>query len=106
MLATLFLPKKTRTLMLLGELLVAEGLASAADIRWALSRQQFFGGRIGEHLVALGVITKEALDAALRRQYEIARAIVAAEDLLAKTQKNNGVDHPLTQRCRSRFARA
>ena len=53
--------------MLLGELLVAQGLASNAEIKTALACQELFGGRIGEHLIALGIITKETLQSALRQ---------------------------------------
>jgi hypothetical protein len=92
--------------MLLGELLVAQGLVSSDDIEAAVSRQNVFGGRISENLIALKVITKGTLDAALRKQYELARAILAAEDLLRRTERNNGGDHPLTNRHRSRLATA
>jgi len=92
--------------MLLGELLVEQGLVTHEDIQAALQRQEQYGGRIGENLVALGTISKDALDGALRRQYEMATAILTAEDLLARAERNNGGDHPLTHRHRARLARA
>lgn len=47
--------------MRLGELLVGWGLATPADIAAALQRQTSQGGRIGENLVALGILTHEQL---------------------------------------------
>jgi len=90
--------------MLLGELLVAQGLATAGEVRNALARQERYGGRIGEHLIDMGVLTKEMLEAALRRQYEQAMAILAREDLLARSRRRHGDDHPQTHRQRSQLA--
>ncbi|HXO03370.1 MAG TPA: hypothetical protein VN900_15025 [Stellaceae bacterium] len=93
-------------MMLLGELLVAQGLASNAEIKTALACQELFGGRIGEHLIALGIITKETLQSALRKQYELAKGVLAAEDLLAKFERMYGSGHSLTNRQRIRLASA
>jgi hypothetical protein len=92
--------------MLLGELLVSQGLASEQDIRLALSRQERLGGRIGENLIALGIIDRETIKAALDAQYEQAKAILAREDMLRRTTQRFGVDHPQTdrQRCVLAFA--
>jgi hypothetical protein len=90
--------------MLLGELLVAQGLATAGEVKNALARQERYGGRIGEHLIDMGVLTKEVLEAALRRQYEQAVAILAREDLLARSLRHHGNDHPQTHRQRSQLA--
>lgn len=92
--------------MLLGELLVREGLASPADIKNALALQEHFGGRIGNHLVDLGIISREPLEAALRRQYERAMAVLAREDLLARAERRHGPDHPRTHRQRCLLAQA
>jgi hypothetical protein len=92
--------------MLLGELLVAQGLATHADVKTALACQELFGGRIGDHLIALGIVTKEMLQGALRKQYEIAKAVLAAEDLLAKFERTYGSGHQLTNRQRIRLASA
>jgi hypothetical protein len=45
--------------MSFGDILVAKGLASAQDIARALDHQKANGGRIGESLVALGIVTQE-----------------------------------------------
>lgn len=92
--------------MLLGELLVSQGLVREQDIEIALSRQERLGGRIGENLVALGIIDRETLNAALRKQYDIAKAILAREDLLQRALRRFGDVHPQTdrQRCQLAFA--
>lgn len=45
--------------MSFGDILVAKGLASPEDIARALDHQKANGGRIGESLIALGVVTQE-----------------------------------------------
>jgi energy-coupling factor transporter ATP-binding protein EcfA2 len=47
--------------MQLGDLLVAKGLVTRADIDAALSRQIKEGGRLGENLVAMGVVTADQI---------------------------------------------
>jgi predicted ATPase with chaperone activity len=47
--------------MELGERLIAKGLASAADIDAALARQVTDGGRLGDNLIALGVVTADQI---------------------------------------------
>src|SRR5580700_8646504 len=95
----------TRTIMLLGQLLIAQGLATKADIAFGLASQSKFGGRLGENLIALGLITRATLDAALRRQYEFALAILTAEDLLAKSERIHGSTHLYSHRYRYRLAK-
>jgi hypothetical protein len=90
--------------MLLGELLVAQGLATTGEIKNALALQERYGGRVGDHLIDMGVLSKETLEAALRRQYEQAVAILAREDLLARSLRHHGNDHPQTHRQRSQLA--
>jgi hypothetical protein len=51
--------------MQLGDLLVARGLVTAADIEAALARQVKEGGRLGENLIAMGRITAEQISAAI-----------------------------------------
>jgi len=92
--------------MLLGELLVAEGLATETEIGTALALQERYGGRIGEHLIDIGAITRATLDAALRKQYEMARAIVIAEDRLDKALRRYGAGDPQVERLRYRVAAA
>src|SRR5580693_4179824 len=90
--------------MLLGELLIEKGLATPDEIRIALSRQQRRGGRIGENLIALGIVSRETIDAALREQYARASEILAREDLLARAKQRFGDDHPQTHRWRCQLA--
>ena len=45
--------------MRLGEILVARGLVSMEDIEQAIVRQREEGGRLGDNLVALGLLTAE-----------------------------------------------
>lgn len=90
--------------MQLGELLLARNLITRGALSAALARQEVSGGRIGENLIALGLITKKTLDAALRAQYELAKAILDGEDLLAKAKRILGSSHPKTNRIRWRLA--
>ena len=48
--------------MRLGELLVGRGLVTVADIEQATERQRVEGGRLGENLIALGMMTEEQLE--------------------------------------------
>lgn len=47
--------------MLLGDLLVANGVVSREDVRKATERQKTVGGLLGENLIALEVVTAEQL---------------------------------------------
>jgi hypothetical protein len=51
--------------MSFGDILVAKGLASPDDIIRALDHQKSNGGRIGESLVALGVVTQEQVSSVI-----------------------------------------
>ncbi|HZT90206.1 MAG TPA: hypothetical protein VFA12_19725 [Stellaceae bacterium] len=51
--------------MRLGEILVARGLLKVSDINTALKRQLVAGGRLGENLIALGLIEPEVLDSVI-----------------------------------------
>jgi type IV pilus assembly protein PilB len=55
----------------IGELLLEEGLISRDALKAALERQQAEGGRIGYHLVQLGAVTEEDLVQLLSEQYGI-----------------------------------
>src|SRR5271166_1386183 len=92
--------------MLLGELLVAQGFVTVADTEAALARQKNYGGRIGENFIALGMITKATLEGILRKQYELASAVLNYENLLAKAQQIHGSDHPKTNRQRFYLSQA
>ena len=48
--------------MNIGSVVVSRGLASAQDIDRAINHQKATGGRIGDSLVALGILTKEQID--------------------------------------------
>jgi len=90
--------------MQLGELLVARNLITRGDLSVALARQEATGGRIGDNLIAMGLISKRNLDEALRAQYALAKAILDAEDLLAKSKRILGNSDPKTNRIRCRLA--
>jgi predicted ATPase with chaperone activity len=51
--------------MKLGNILVAKGLVSAADINQAIEHQNTNGGRLGDSIIALGLLTKEQIDKVL-----------------------------------------
>jgi energy-coupling factor transporter ATP-binding protein EcfA2 len=51
--------------MLLGDILVAKGIASRADMERAFAYQREHGGRIGDCLVAMGIVTPEQIEGVL-----------------------------------------
>lgn len=51
--------------MQLGDMLVARGLVTPADIEEALARQVRDGGRLGENLVAMGLVTADQIAACI-----------------------------------------
>jgi len=63
--------------MLIGDLLLAHGLVTFADIELAVHRQKDNGGRLGENLVALGVLTKDQVDKVI---YEAPQASKTIEE--------------------------
>ncbi|MBL4741139.1 MAG: hypothetical protein JKY12_09090 [Sneathiella sp.] len=63
--------------MLIGDLLLAHGLVTFADIELAVHRQKENGGRLGENLVALGVLTKDQVEKVI---YEAPQASKTIED--------------------------
>ena len=63
----------------LGEMLVADNIASEADIQRALEFQQRFGGRIGAILVRIGAISEDNLLATLSKQLEL--PVIKQEDI-------------------------
>jgi hypothetical protein len=92
--------------MKLGEILIAQGLATRADIDKALERQKAEGGRLGSILVAMRVLTVSQLLLTLHNQKQIDSAL----DLCARTLRNwestYGSKHPSTHRARYNLARA
>lgn len=51
--------------MNIGSILVAKGLVSAEDVSQAINHQNTNGGRLGDSIVALGLLTKEQIDEVL-----------------------------------------
>jgi DNA-binding MarR family transcriptional regulator len=51
--------------MNIGNLLMAKGLVSADDINEAITHQKTTGGRLGDSLVALGILTQKQIDEVL-----------------------------------------
>jgi len=52
---------------LLGEQLVEKKLLTEKELQMAVERQQLQGGRIGDNLVALGLISEEELSTFFKR---------------------------------------
>jgi hypothetical protein len=92
--------------MRLGELLIGQGLVTAEDVDEALQRQRLEGGRVGNHLVAMGVITVDKLLMALRGQKEVDATLDMCARTLQRWQGVHGPDHPNTHRARYSYARA
>ena len=63
--------------MLLGDILVARGLVTQDDVSRAFMRQKRHGGRLGDNLVELGVVTHEQISEML---HAAPTAPKAAED--------------------------
>src|SRR5690606_18633 len=57
--------------MLLGQLLLAEGLIGAADLERALELQARIGGRLGGVLMRIGALSEDNLIQVLGRQLEL-----------------------------------
>jgi len=55
----------------LGEILSASQIISESDIRAALEEQKRSGGRFGEALITMGIVTQEDIDWALSHQLDI-----------------------------------
>jgi general secretion pathway protein E len=68
---------------LLGDLLVAQGLAKRGDVDQALAFQDERGGRLGAILVRMGALSQEALYGALALQWQVERIAAAELDLVA-----------------------
>ena len=77
--------------MRLGELLIGAKLVTAQQVRAALEIQSNEGGRLGDHLIASGALTRSALDAFIDktpREPDSARATgIQENDLLALMMK-------------------
>jgi hypothetical protein len=83
--------------MRLGDLLVEAKLITAKEVAKALAAQNARGGRLGDHLVADGAITRETLDSFLHRMpiepADIAATKLDPTDLLSLLMKLVYVDH-------------
>src|SRR6185503_15895548 len=77
--------------MQLGDLLVRARLVTEEQVGQALSIQDEIGGRVGDHLVVMGAITREALDEFLHRMppepENLAATGVDSAELLALLMK-------------------
>jgi len=61
--------------MRLGDILMMRGLVRSSDIETAIERQRLEGGRLGENLIALGLMTTEQLYAVMDETPEMPRTI-------------------------------
>jgi hypothetical protein len=77
--------------MRFGDLLVRDKLVTEAQVSEALKRQSQQGGRLGDHLVAIGAITEARLDAFLHRMplepQDLASTGIDESELLALLMK-------------------
>ncbi|HEX4079495.1 MAG TPA: hypothetical protein VHX61_11570 [Rhizomicrobium sp.] len=87
--------------MLIGDILVAQGLVSEVDVAEAVERQRTQGGRLGDILIALGKLKPEDLEAVLHATPVAPRSLddtgIGLSDLLnllTKTLYSSGVQTP------------
>jgi hypothetical protein len=87
--------------MHLGDILIAHGLVAPADVQRGLQRQRDRGGRLGENLVALGVVTAEELarimtmaPSAPKSVQETGIAPGSLVNLLTKLMQARGLERP------------
>src|SRR6266852_6188437 len=64
--------------MQLADLLVARGLVTPADVETALARQVKEGGRLGENLVAMGLVTADQIAAVINSAPAIPSTVAEA----------------------------
>jgi hypothetical protein len=64
--------------MQLGDMLVARGLVTPADIEAALARQVKEGGRLGENLTAMGMVTADQIAACINSAPAIPASVAEA----------------------------
>jgi hypothetical protein len=93
-------------LMRLGEMLIIQGLATQAGIDAALARQKRLGGRIGTHLIALGVLTIDELLNALSSQQASGAVVDLCLPAMEGLESEYGADHPNSFRAHYNLARA
>ena len=86
--------------MLLGDLLIAQGLVTPADVSAALERQRSDGGILGEHLIAMGKLDPADLERVMHSTPPSPKSIedtgLAVPDLLNLVAKAmyNGAEMP------------
>jgi hypothetical protein len=94
-------PTHLSSLMIIGEILVAQGLVTQADVTAALDRQKQRGGRLGDNLVALGKLQPADLEAVLhgvppapRTLAETGLGLPDLLNLMTKALYSGGVETP------------
>jgi Tetratricopeptide repeat len=92
--------------MRLGELLVGKGVITAAQVEAAMERQRRDGGRLGNHLVAIGALTVDQLLNTLRAQQEAENTLSLCRHALERSERTYGAAHANTDRARYNLARA
>jgi hypothetical protein len=92
--------------MLLGEMVVARGIATVEEVVSALKRQHEQGGHLGAHLVALGALTSVELSALLVEQNDVRLTLPFCEQTVVRWEGEFGLHHPATARARGNLARA
>jgi hypothetical protein len=87
--------------MLIGDILVSQGLVTRADIAAALERQTAHGGLLGDNLIALGKLRPADLEAVMQAAPPAPRSIEETGlpvsdllNLLAKTMYSGNSETP------------
>jgi|SRR5579859_1237982 hypothetical protein len=92
--------------MRLGEMLILQGLATPAEIAAALEHQERFGGRIGTHLIAMGVLTVDQLLGVLASQQASGSVVDLCLPAMEGLESEYGANHPNSFRAHYNLARA
>jgi hypothetical protein len=92
--------------MRIGESLIVQGLATPQQVTAALELQKRDGGRLGNHLVAMGVLTVKELLAALRARADCEAVVGFCQRTVDRCGSTFGRDHYNTHRARYEYARA
>src|SRR5579864_662155 len=92
--------------MRLGEMLILQGLATPAEIAAALEHQERFGGRIGTHLIAMGVLTVDQLLGVLASQQASGSVVDLCLPAMEGLESEYGTNHPNSFRAHYNLARA
>jgi hypothetical protein len=87
--------------MFIGDILIAHGLVTQADVAAALERQKLEGGRLGENLIALGKISPADLESVIhaapsapRTLAETGLALSELLNLMTKAMYSAGAETP------------